>query len=252
MTRRLTFLMSLLLAAACSCGSTSLTPAQQLHAAVTAAQETFDPDSAGGTGYGSTARLVRRMGAGSYGTPRPFPDDFAFRPGVVYAGIFGTNTREAIIWIVDPSGRVLGALLEGPHRIVYQKRSRRDGIRSGVMVIRPGVLSGDMIRSALERAGFPHLTLSTGGGGRAANGQSFAASGYTDPEASQAEFTTFVVFRTAAQARSQQADARIGPHGTSVVVGTAWIAYSRKPYAPDLSQAFAKAVAVLRREARTE
>jgi hypothetical protein len=248
MTRRLTLLMSLLLAAACSCGSTSLTPAQQLHAAVTTAQETFDPDSAGGTGYGTTARLVRRMGAGAFGTPRPFPDDFAFRPGVVYAGI--TDPRHAIIWVVDPSGRALDAYLNGPHKVVYETRSRADGIRNGMTVIRPGVLSGDMVRAALSQAGFARMQL--GLQPSMAYARSAVIRGQTDEAASRDQEVLFTVFPTAAEARNQQAEEHTLPGARSVLIGNAWISCWWKPTGPDRSAAFAKAIAKLRREVRTE
>jgi len=248
---RLAFLLALLLATVGGCGSGSLTPAQRLHAAVEAAQATFDPDSAGGTGYGTTARLVRRMGSGAYGTPRPFPDDFAFRPGVVYAGIFGTDTRQAILWEVDASGRAFVALLRGPHKAHFETRSRGDGIRNGMTVIRPGVLSGGMVRRALQRAGFTHIQLALLA--RMADGDVAAVFGHTDEAAADGEFVEFAVFRTAEAARRQQAQAHpISRRARSVVVGSVWIGYSWKSDARDRSRAFMEAVAQLRRDLRTE
>jgi hypothetical protein len=248
---RRALLLALLLATAAGCGSGSLTPAQRLHAAVKAAQATFDPDSAGGTGYGTTARLVRRMGSGPYGTPLPFPDDFAFRPGVVYAGILGTDTRQAILWEVDASGRAFVALLRGPHKARYETRSRADGIRNGMTVIRPGVLSGGMVRSALERAGFAHIQLALLP--RMADGDVAVVFGHTDEAAAEGGFVEFAVFRTAAEARRQEAQARpISRRARSVVVGSVWIGYSWKANARDRSRAFMEAVARLRRELRTE
>jgi hypothetical protein len=250
MTRVPAFLLALMLAAACSGGSHSLTPVQRLHAAVKAAQATFDPDSAGGTGYGTTPRLVRRMGPGAYGTPRPFPDDFAFRPGVVYAGIAGTDPKQAILWVVDPSGRAVDAYLDGPHKVVYQTRSRDEGIRDGMTVIRPGVLSGDMVRAAFSRAGFARVELSLQPS--MAQERSAVIRGQTDMAASQDQEVLFTVFPTAAQARKQQADEHSLPGARSVVVGNAWVSGWWRPSGPDRSRAFARAVAELRREARTE
>lgn len=117
-------------------------------------------------------------------------------------------------------------------------------------MIRPGVLSGDMIRSALERAGFAHLGI--GFHGVMADHQIATVSGYNERGVSRNEFTYSAVFRTTAQTRRQQADAQLSPSHLSVVIGTAWIAYSWRAPAPDRSTAFAEAVAVLRREARTE
>jgi hypothetical protein len=248
--RRIIPLFAVLLATACSSGSASPTPAQQLRAAVRAAQATFDPDSAGGTGYGTTARLVRRMRSGSYGKALPFPDDFAFRPGVVYAGILGLDNRAAVIWVVDPSGRALTAVLKGPHGVTYQTRSRADGIRNGMTVIRPGVLSGDMIRAAFARAGFARIELD--GLAHMADGQTAAVTGHTVAESAADDFTFFAVFHTAAQARKQQADSHPLPRVRSVVIGNAWISCGWKRSGPDRSQAFARAVAELRREVRTE
>lgn len=252
MTRRLPLVLMLVLATACSGGGSAQlrTPTQRLHAAVRAAQAVYDPDSAGGTGYGTTAGLVRRIGPGPYGTPRPWPDDLGFRPGVVYVGTLNGG-RLANLWVFEPSGRALIAIAGAPHRRVsYRTRSHAEVVAEGLTVIRPGVVSGDMIRSALERAGFAHLGI----GFRAimADRQIALVSGYTERGASRNEFTYFAVFRTAAQARRQQADAQLPPIHLSVVIGTAWIAYSRKAYAPDRSTAFSQAVEQLRREARTE
>jgi hypothetical protein len=246
---RRAFLLALLLAAAGGCGSGSLTPAERLHAGVKAAQATFDPDSAGGTGYGTTARLVRRMGSGAYGTPLPFPDDFAFRPGVVYAGIFGT-TREAIVWVVDPSGRAVDAYLNGPHKVVYETRSRAKGIKDGMTVIRPGVLSGDMVRAAFARAGFARTHL--GVQPSMAGGWSAVIRGQTDDAASQDQEVIFTVFPTAAQARKQQADEHSLAGARSAVIGNAWISCWWRASGPDRSAAFAQVVSELRRELRTQ
>jgi hypothetical protein len=248
-TRRFALLLTLALAVACGCGAGSPTPAQQLRAAVKAAQAAFDPDSAGGTGYGTTARLVRRMGPGAYGKPLPFPDDFAFRPGVVYAGILGLDNRAAVIWVVDPSGRALTAVLKGPHGVTYQTRSRADGIQNGMTVIRPGVLSGDMIRAAFQRAGFARIQLT--GLAHMADGQIAAVTGHTVAESAADDFTFFAVFHTAAQARKEQAHSHLLPRARSVVIGNAWISCSWKASGPDRSQAFAEAVARLRRQVRT-
>lgn len=252
MTRRLPLVLVLLLATACAGGGPAQlpTPTQRLHAAVRAAQAVYDPDSAGGTGYGTTAELVHRMGSGPYGTPRPWPDDLGFRPGVVYVGVLNGG-RLASLWMIEPSGRALIAIAGAPHRrVAYQLRPPAEAAAEGLTVIRPGVLSGDMIRSALERAGFAYLGI----GFRAimADRQIALVSGYTLRGASRNEFTYFAVFRTAAQARRQQADAQLPPSHVSVVIGTAWIAYAWRAPAPNRSTAFAEAVAVLRREARTE
>ncbi len=243
------FVLALLLATAGGCGSGSLTPPERLHAGVTAAQATFDPDSAGGTGYGTTARLVRRMGSGAYGTPLPFPDDFAFRPGIVYAGIFGTDNRDAIVWVVDPSGRAFDAYLKGPHKVVYETRSRAEGIKNGMTVIRPGVLSGDMVRAAFARAGFARTQL--GVQPSMAGGWSAVIRGQTDDAASQDQEVFFTVFPTAAQARKQQADEHSLPGAHSVVIGNAWISCWWKASGPDRSAAFAQVVSELRRHRHT-
>ena len=250
MAGRRAFLLVLLIAAAPGCGSGSLTPTERLHAAVSAAQATFDPDSAGGTGYGTTARLVRAMGSGAYGTPLPFPEDFAFRPGVIYAGILGTDNREAILWEVDASGRAFVAVLRGPHRADFETRSRADGIRNGMTVIRPGVLSGDMIRAAFERAGFARIQID--GLAHMADGQTAAVTGHTVAGSAADDFTFFAVFHTAAQARRQQAHEHLIPPARSVVIGNAWISCSWKTSGPNRSEAFAKVVAGLRRRVRTE
>lgn len=247
---RRAFLLALLLATVAGCGSGSLTPAERLHTAVKAAQATFDPDSLGGTGYGTTARLVRRMGSGAYGTPLPFPDDFAFRPGVVYAGIFGTNSREAIVWVVDPSGRAVDAYLNGPRKVVYETRSRAEGIRNGMTVIRPGVLTGDMVRAAFARAGFARTQL--GVQPSMAGGWSAVIRGQTDDAASDDQEVIFTVFPTAAQARKQRADEHSLPGARSAVIGNAWVSCWWKASGPDRSRAFAKAIAELRREVRTQ
>lgn len=189
------------------------------------------------------------MGRGAYGTPRPFPDDLAFRPGVVYAGIFGTNNQEAIIWVVDPSGRALDAYLDGPHKVVYESRSRADGIRNGMTAIRPGVLSGDMVRAAFARAGFARMQLGPQPSGY---GYSAVIRGHTDEAASQDQEILFTVFPTVPQARRQVAEEHSVPGARSVVIGNAWVSGWWRPGGPDRSQAFAKAVSELRREVRTE
>lgn len=63
MTRRLPLVLMLVLTTARSGGGSAQlrTPTQRLHAAVHAAQAVYDPDSAGGTGYGTTAGLVHRI-----------------------------------------------------------------------------------------------------------------------------------------------------------------------------------------------
>lgn len=249
MTARIAFLLALLLATGCN-GARTLTPTERLHAAVHAAQATFDPDSAGGTGYGTTARLLRRMGSGAYGTPQPFPDDFAFRPDTVYAAILGIDPTEVIIWAVDGSGRAFIANLRGPRRVVYETRSPAEGIRDGMTVIRPGMVSGDMIRAAFSRAGFARLQLSIQPS--MPYGYSAVIRGHTDEAASQDQMVLFTVFPTAAQARRQVADEHSVPGARSVVIGNAWISCWWRPSGPDRSHAFARAVAELRREVRTE
>lgn len=252
MTRRIALLLTLVLVPACGGGSALLrTPAERLHAAVKAAQAVYDPDSAGGTGYGTTATLLHRMGSGPYGTPRAWPDDLAFRPGVVYVGLLNGG-RQASFWIVGQAGRAQLAVAGPPHdRVSYQTRSAADVAAQGMVIIRPGVLSGDMIRSALERSGFHWITLSAGLSGHLPDGVRPFAAGGTRPGSPAGDAVAFTILGTAADARKAASDAKLPPHHVSVVVGTAWISYTWSSRSADRSEAFAKAVAALRREART-
>jgi hypothetical protein len=251
MTRRLTPLLLLLLTTACA-GSPHPellgTPGERLHAAARAAQAAYDPDSAGGTGYGTTAQLLRRMGSGRYGTPRPWPDDLAFRPGVVYVAV-QNGGRLATLWIVQPSGRALLADVGAPRRrVAYQIRPAAEVAAGGIMVIRPGVLTGDMIRSALERAGFHGVALSAADGGRLADGVRPLLYGGDKVGLPAADSVGFTILRTPADARRAAADTKLPPHHISVVIGTASIRYTWTATSPNHSQAFMKAVAELRRE----
>jgi hypothetical protein len=250
-TRRLALLFALLLAPACAGGRPALlpTPAERLHAAVTAARAVYDPDSAGGTGYGTTAELLHRMGRGTYGTPRAWPDDGAFRPGVVYVGV-QNGGRLATFWIVAPSGRALLADAGAPHtRVGYRTRSAAEVVDEGLMVIRPGVLSGDMIRSALERAGFHGIALD-GSILELADGLRPLLAGGNTLESTTGERAGFLIMRTPADARKAAADAKLGRHHRSAVIGSTWVHYTWTASSPDRSRAFANAVAALRREAR--
>jgi hypothetical protein len=251
MIRRLTLVLILLLTTGCGGGGSVLTPRQQLHAAVRAAQAVYDPDSGGGTGYGTTAQLLRRMGSGSYGRPRAWPDDLAFRPGVIYVSTLNAG-RLASFWVVVPSGRSFIAIAGAPHhRVSFESRSAAEGADEGLMVIRPGVLTGDMIRSALARAGFHGIALSAGAGGRLPDGVRPLMYGGDRVGLPPGDTVGFTILRTAADAHKVAADTRLPPHHISVIIGTAWIRYTWTATSPDRSRAFAKAMARLRREVRT-
>ena len=251
MTRRLTLLPLLLLTTACAGHHHSAllqNPAERLHAAARAAQAAYDPDSAGGTGYGTTAQLPRRMGSGTYGTPQPWPDDLAFRPGVVYVSV-DNDGRLATLWIVQRSGRALFADVGAPHhRIAYQTRPPAEVAAEGVMLIRPGVLTGDMIRSARERAGFHGVAFSAAAGGRLPDGVRPLLYGGDKVGLPPADTVGFTILRTAADARKAAADMKLPPHHISVVIGTASIRYTWTKTSPNHSKAFRKAIAELRRE----
>ena len=252
MTRRLPLLFVLMLATACGGGGAALTPRHQLIAAVRAAQAVYDPDAAGGTGYGTTAQLLRRMGSGPYGTPKAWPDDLAFRPGVVYVSVENSG-RLASLWIVEPSGRALLVDVGAPHhRIAYQARPPAEVAADGIMLIRPGVLTGDMIRSALERAGFHHVSLEAAAGGRLPDGVRPLLYGGDKIGLPPGDTVGFTILRTAADAREAAADMKLPPHHISVIIGTASIRYTWTATSPNHSKAFMKAVARLRREVRTD
>jgi hypothetical protein len=255
MTRRFALLPVLLLTTACAGGhgpALLQTPGERLHAAARAAQAVYDPDSAGGTGYGTTAQLLRRMGPGSYGTPQPWPDDLAFRPGVVYVAV-DNEGRLASLWIVERSGRALLADAGAPHhRIAYQTRPPAVVAEGGIMLIRPGVLTGDMIRSALERAGFHGVALSAASGGQLADGVRPLMYGGDKAGLPPDDTVGFTILRTAADARKAAADMKLPPHHISVVIGTASIRYTWTATSPNHSGAFMKAVAELRREVGTK
>lgn len=255
MTRRhIALFLLLLTAGACAGGhrsGPSLAPSQRLHAAVRAAQAVYDPDSAGGTGYGSTAALVRRMGPEAWGTPQPWPDDNAFRPGVVYVATLSAG-RSASLWTFEPSGKGLYTVLDGPaKRVTYRTDSVRQGDLTGRVVIRPGVLSGDMIRAALEHAGFHGVTLNPMNGGRFQDGVRPLLTGGTIGSVPGAG-VGFITFRSVADARRESHDMGLAPHHVSVILGTAWIHYGWKAGRPDRSLAFRQAIAELRRDLRTE
>jgi hypothetical protein len=251
MTYRFALLPLVLLTTACAGGHHAAllhTPAERLRAAARAAQAVYDPDSAGGTGYGTTAQLPRRMGSGTYGTPQPWPDDLAFRPGVVYVAV-DNGGRLAILWIVEPSGRALFADVGAPHhRVAYQTRPPAEVAAGGVMLIRPGVLTGDMIRSALERAGFHGVMLSAAAGSRLADGVRPLMYGGDKVGLPPDDTVGFTILRTAADARKAAADMKLPPHHISVVIGTASIRYTWTATSPNHSKAFMRAVAELRRE----
>jgi len=255
MTRRLIALALILLAGAGCAGGHSradLTPAQRLHAAVTAAQKVYDPDSAGGTGYGTTAVLVDRMGAGTYGTPQPWPDDQAFRPGVVYVSTLNSG-REAALSTVDPSRGMLFATAGPPHTKTSFQLDKPSFLKqAGMVVIGPGVLSGDMLRAAFEHNGFRPVTLDVVGGGHLGDGVTELVEGGTPPGAAPGDSASFITFHTAADARRANAFLGKPRHLVSAVVGAALLRYSWTGTSPNRSKAFLKAVAELRQEVRTE
>ena len=254
MNRRLIALVMILLVGSGCAGShhaADLTPPQRLHAAVTAAQAVYDPDSAGGTGYGTTGVLVHRMGAGAYGTPQPWPDDQAFRPGVVYVGTLNGG-RMASLWTVEPSGRMLYATVGSPaKKASFLAEKPSVAKRLGIVVIRPGVLSGDMIRAALQRNGFHPITLSVVTGGHLEDGVPDLVDGGTTPGSGPGDAILFITCHTPADARKANADFGRPRHLVSAVIGTALLRYSWTATSPNRSKAFLQAVAELRREART-
>jgi hypothetical protein len=254
MIRRLVVLLLTipLLAAACGGGSPAmLTPVQRLHAAVRAAVAVYDPDSAGGTGYGTTGDLLRRMGPGAYGTPQAWPDDLAFRPGIVYVAT-DNGGRLASLWTITPSGGALLADVGPPHhRVGYQTRSAAEVAADGLLIVRPGVLSGDMIRSALAREGFHGIELASRTFGTPADSLRPLTYGGTASKPSTGNAVGFIVLRSPSDAHKAAARMKLPPHHVSVVVGNAWIHYSWTGTSPDRSRAFARAVAALRKEART-
>jgi len=227
------------------------TPSQRLHAAAKAAQAVFDPDSAGGTGYGTDASLVRKMGTGGFGTPQAWPDDLAFRPGVVYVGVVNGG-RLASLWIFEPSRRALIATVGAPHhRVSYENRPPADQIALGITLIRPGVLSADMIRAALAHAGFRGIAISGIGGGQLQDGvRPLMAGG--NVLSSGGTGVGFVLFRSAADAHKAANDQGLAPHHVSVILGAAWIHYTWATGRPNRSKAFLGAIAELRRERHME
>lgn len=255
MTRRLIALALVLLAGAGCAGSHSgadVTPAQRLHAAITAAHAAYDPDSAGGTGYGTTAVLVHRMGAGTYGTPQAWPDDLAFRPGIVYVATLNGG-RLASFVTAERSGHLLYVTTGAPNRKANSRLEKPTVLHQpGVVVIRPGVLSGDMIRRALEHNGFRPVTLEVVAGGHLKDGVQTLVDGGTPLGSGQGDAALFNTFRTAADARKANAFLGKPRHLVSAIVGTALLRYSWTDTSPNRSKAFLRAVAELRREVRTE
>jgi hypothetical protein len=253
--RLVAFALTLLVAAGCGGGghATDLTPIQRLHAAVKAAHAVWDPDSAGGTGYGTTAGLVRRMGSGTYGSPEAWPDDLAFRTGIVYVGTVNGG-RLASLWTFENSGRALVTTVGAPHeKVKYAWQSPHVGTLLGRVIIRPGVLYPDMIRSALERAGFSQIGIDVWNGGEMRDGvRPRSDGGNALASSATGEVVGFTIFRTAADARKAMADGVLPAFTLKVRLRSTWIEYRHAAGAPDRSKAFLGAIAELRRELRTE
>ena len=255
MTRRLVVLACTLLLGAGCAGShhaPDLTPAQRLHAAVTAAQKVYDADSAGGTGYATDAVLVHRMGSGAYGTPEAWPDDLAFRPGIVYVATLNGG-RLASFVTAEGSRHLLYATTGPPDDNKNSRLEKPDVLdQPGFVVIRPGVLSGDMIRAAFVHNGFRPVTLEVLGSGHLGDGVTVLVEGGTAPAPGSRDVASFNTFRTAADARKANAYLGTARHLVSAIVGTALLRYSWTDTSPNRSKAFLKAVSELRQEARTE
>jgi len=254
MTRRLIALALILLpGAACAGGHSTadLTPAQRLHAAVAAAQKVYDPDSAGGTGYATGAVLAHRMGTGTYGTPQPWPDDLAFRPGVVYVATL--NGGRLASFVTAAGSRHLLSAMTGPPDDKKNPRLEKPDVldQPGFVVIRPGVLSGDMIRRTLEHNGFRPVTLEVTGG-HLQDGVADLVDGGTPLGAGHGDAVLFITFHSPADARKANAFLGKPRHLVSAVVGTALLRYSWTDTSPSRSEAFLKAVSELRQEVRTE
>lgn len=252
--RRLIALVLILLPVAGCAGSHSapdLTPSQRLHAAVTAAQKVYDPDSAGGTGYATGAVLVHRMGTGAYGTPQPWPDDLAFRPDVVYVATLNGG-RLASFVTADGSRHLLYAMT-GPPDDKKNPRLEKPGVldQPGFVVIRPGVLSGDMIRRTLEHNGFRPVTLEVTGG-HLQDGVTNLVDGGTPLGSGQGDAVLFMTFHSPADARKANADLGKPRHLLSAIIGAALLRYSWTDTSPNRSKAFLQVVAQLRKEVRTE
>jgi hypothetical protein len=159
----------------------------------------------------------------------------------------------ASLWTVEPSGRMLYATAGPPHKKAsFQTEKPSVAAQLGIVVIRPGVLSGDMIRRALEHSGFRPVTLDVGTGGHLEDGVRDLVEGGTGPGSGPGDAAFFITFRSAADERKANADLGRPRHLVSAVIGTALLRYSWTATSPNRSKAFRQAVAELRREIRTE